>query len=226
MPFQNEYKLDNPVWHSLNEEHARLSINFDGLKCYHPDYCSFCAYENGRMGPGQINEYALLINEFFIVGEKQELSFGLNLKKELICFQMTIDKKFELDNHARILLLSGQFERDLFELVNLVQPGYFRPKTSSMGEYYGIFEDGILVAAAGERMKMNSFTEVSAIVTHPHFRKKGFARQLTGHVVNKVLDEGKMAYLHVAETNAAAIRLYQNLGFSIRRKISFWNFMK
>jgi hypothetical protein len=34
-----------------------------------------------------------------------------------------------------------------------------------LGDYYGIFKDNKLVAVTGERMKVNAFTEVSAIVT-------------------------------------------------------------
>jgi predicted GNAT family acetyltransferase len=79
------------------------------------------------------------------------------------------------------------------------------------------------VAVAGERMKMNDFTEVSAVVTHPSYAGKGFAKQLIAHAANKIFDENKIPYLHVAETNFGAIRLYDNLGFKTRRKISFWH---
>ena len=70
---------------------------------------------------------------------------------------------------------------------------------------------------------MNDFTEVSAIVTHPEHTGKGYARQLITYVVNKILDQEKTPYLHVAETNTGAISLYRKLGFETRRKISFWN---
>jgi len=72
-------------------------------------------------------------------------------------------------------------------------------------------------------MKMNDFTEVSAIVTHPDHSGRGFARQLTAHTVNRILDQNKIPFLHVAESNTHAIKLYEMLGFKTRRKISFWN---
>jgi predicted GNAT family acetyltransferase len=110
--------------------------------------------------------------------------------------------------------------------VNLVQPGYFKSKTVLLGDYFGIFKNEMLVAVTGERMKMNHFTEASAIVTHPDHTGKGYAKQLIAYAVNKIADENKIAYLHVAETNTGAIALYLKLGFVTRRKISFWNFVK
>ena len=88
---------------------------------------------------------------------------------------------------------------------------------------FGLFINGQLVAVTGERMKMNAFTEVSAVVTHPDHAGKGYAKQLVAYTVNKIFEEGKAPYLHVAQTNTGAIALYEKLGFTIRRKISFWN---
>ena len=216
-------KLDDPVWHSLNETHSHFSINYDNLKCYDPGYCPFGGYKgSGEMAEG-IKSYAKLINSFYIVGEKPTFSKDLVLKKELVCLQMVLDRGTGLVVEEEIIKLNHQFEEALFQLVNLVQPGYFKKNTVQLGDYYGIFKDGKLVAVTGERMKMNDFTEVSAIVTHPEHTGKGYAKQLITYLVNKIAGQHKTAYLHVAETNTAAISLYRNLGFHTRRKISFWN---
>src|SRR5262245_26727940 len=95
-----------------------------------------------------------------------------------------------------------------------------------MGNYYGIFQNDELVAVSGERMKMSDCTEVSAVVSHPLHVGKGYAKQLVAFTVNKIFDQNKIPYLHVAESNVAAIRLYQSLGFKTRTKISFWNLVK
>lgn len=108
--------------------------------------------------------------------------------------------------------------------MTLVQPGYFMKNTSDLGNYHGIYKDEKLIAVTGERMKMNKYTEVSAVVTHPEYTGKGYAKQLITHTSNQIFSENKIPYLHVADTNIGAIRLYEKLGFRTRRKISFWNF--
>ena len=216
-------KLDNPVWYSLNETHNNFSINYDNLKCYHPDFCPFGGYKNSNDISGEIDKYAKLINNFFIVGDRPEFSKSLALKNELVCLQMVIGQSIDLAIQEDIIKLNHNYEEDLFKLVNLVQPGYFKNKTIQLGDYYGIFRNGNLVAVTGERMKMNDFVEVSAIVTHPEHTGKGYAKQLITYTVNKILSQNKIPYLHVAETNIGAIKLYEKSGFETRRKISFWN---
>jgi predicted GNAT family acetyltransferase len=107
-----------------------------------------------------------------------------------------------------------------------VQPGYFKSRTFELGAYFGIYENDRLVAAAGERMKMDGYTEVSAVVTHPEHTGKGYAKKLVSYTTARIFAEGRIPYLHVAQTNTAAIYLYEKLGFKTRRKISFWNFVQ
>jgi len=216
-------KLDNPVWHSLSETHKDLSIDYHNIKFYQPAYCPFGGFIDNNNVASRIDEYSKLINNLFVVGEKPFFSNKLFLKKELICVQMVLEKKTEAGIEEDLIKLDNAFSGALSSLVNEVQPGYFKEKTNLMGDYFGIVKDGKLVAVTGERMKMKNFTEVSAVVTHPFYTGKGYARQLVGHTVNKIFDENKIPYLHVAETNLGAIRLYEKLGFTTRRKISFWN---
>lgn len=226
MTTSEENKLDNPVWYSLSENHQKFAIDYGKTKFYHPDYGpfgGFTALENTTIAT---KEYSALIDNFFIVGEKPEIVDILKIAKELVCLQMLIKDKIEIVFDNEIIKLKEEHKEKLFDLVNLVQPGYFKPNTFLLGSYYGIFNDGKLVSIAGERMKMNSFTEVSAIITHPDYTGKGYAKQLTSYVVNAIFDEGKIPFLHVVESNIGAIKLYEKLGFATRRKMSFWNITK
>ena len=202
-------KLDNPVWHSLSETHKNFSIVYIHLKFYGPDYCPFGGFENGDDISGEIDEYTKLIDSFFIVGEKPEFSERIVLKSELVCLQMIMESFADVEFKDPIIKLNGKFEEFFFNLVNLVQPGYFKKKTVMIGNYYGILKDDELVAVTGERMKMNDFTEISAVVTHPSYIGRSFAKQLIARTVEKVLNEGKIPFLHVADTNTAAIHLKQ-----------------
>lgn len=219
-------KLDNPVWHSLSEIHRNFAIDYNQTKFYQPDYCPFGAFSNIEGIEGAIDAYSNLADNFFIVGEKPSHSNSLTLKKELVCDQMIIHHRINADIKDEIIKLTKKDATALFQLVNLVQPGYFRTNTFLLGDYYGIFKDDQLLAVAGERLKMNNYTEISAVVTHPNHTGNGYAKQLVAHVVNNVFNQDKTPYLHVAETNTSAIRLYEKLGFLLRRKISFWNLVK
>jgi len=216
-------ELDNPVWYALSETHSRYKVEFGNIKFYQSDYCPFGAFENEIGIADGINRYSKLCNNFFVVGNKPSFSNRIQLLNELVCNQMIIDQRIDLISHEKIVELGDDHSKDLFDLVNLVQPGYFRPKTRLLGDYYGIFQKNKLVALTGERMKMNQYTEVSAVVTHPDFVGRGFAKQLVAHSVNKIFDQGKLPFLHVTESNVVAIGLYEKLGFRTRRKISFWH---
>jgi len=214
--------LDNPVWNSLSEVHKEYALDYDGVKFFDPEYCPFGGLIKEDIASG-LTEYASLVHSFFIVGDKPTVSEHIAIKKELICDQMILKKPFDLDIFEDIVALNSSGQKsDLSELVNLVQPGYFRIKTSELGQYFGIYKDGKLIAAGGERMKMNHFTEISAIVTHPNHTRRGYAKQIIKRLTDKILSEQKIAYLHVLESNLGAIKLYEKLGFTTRRKMSFW----
>lgn len=220
-------KLDNPAWYSLSETHHKFAVDYNTIQFYHPDYCPFGGFITQENISKAIDAYSELTDNFFIVGEKPQLSNQLELKKELICLQMIINNRLDIEIKENIVALTTSEHIDaLFELVSLVQPGYFKRKTALLGNYFGIFKDNKLIAVTGERMKMNDFTEVSAIVTHPDYTGQGYAKQLIAHAVNTIFDQNKTPYLHVVESNIGAIKLYEKLGFTTRRKMSLWHISK
>lgn len=226
MKNKGESKLDNPVWNSLSESHHEFAIDYNGTKFYNPDYCPFGGFTELETTLEATNQYSALAENFFIVGEKPKISDSLEIAKELVCLQMIAHNPIDLQTDNEIVLLTEKHNEELLHLVNLVQPGYFKTKTPRLGNYYGIFKENQLIAITGERMKMNDFIEISAIITHPDHTGKGYAKQLIKHCVNTILSQNKTPYLHVVESNIGAIKLYEKLGFVTRRKISFWNISK
>jgi len=222
----DDKKLDNPVWHSLSECHRQFSVDYEGIKFYHPDYCPFGGFITTKALSKHIDAYSKMVDNFYIVGERPELPTHLQLKQELVCLQMVLTNGIDTRIKENITPLTSEHIGDLFRLVNLVQPGYFKPKTALLGNYFGIFKNGELVAATGERMRMNDFVEVSAIVTHPNHTRQGYAKQLIAHTTNTIFNQHQTPYLHVVENNIGAINLYEHSGFVTRRKISFWNITK
>lgn len=223
---KNIIKLDNPVWFSLSEKQKHFSIDNKDVKFYHPDYCPFGGFISAEDTTVCLEDYSKLVDNFFIVGEKPVLSNRLILKKELVCLQMIIQSRIETEINQNITALTKEHMVALSQLINLVQPGYFSRKTALLGNYFGIVKNDKLIAVAGERMQMNDYVEVSAVVTHPDYTGQGYAKQLVTHVVNHIFDKQQVPFLHVLESNTAAIKLYEKIGFFTRRKISFWNISK
>ena len=104
----------------------------------------------------------------------------------------------------------------MLELLEITQPGPFFIDTIELGNYYGVREDGRLIAMAGERMKLEGYTEISAVCTHPSCRRRGLGGALSSIVAKGIQDRGELPFLLVAENNHGAIRLYERLGCKIR----------
>jgi predicted GNAT family acetyltransferase len=114
----------------------------------------------------------------------------------------------------------------MVELVRLTQPGPFERRTFELGGYVGVFaEPGPgedrprLIAIAGERIRFPGHTEISAVCTHPDARGRGLAATLTHHIAQRVQARSEVPFLHVAEHNDNARRVYERLGFRTRRMV-------
>lgn len=218
----NEAQLDNPVWYALSTVHRHLATGQDGILFYQPEFGVF----GGHAGNGHFAEaiaaYTAATTHFFIVGNLPPLPASVQLLGEMVSDQMVTTDPIPFTQANEIVPLNEEHTHELYQLVNGVQPGYFMRRTPELGRYYGIFEQGQLVAVTGERMQTDRYTEISAVVTHPLHTGRGYAGQLVAHVVNGVLEQQKLPFLHVTETNTRAIGLYSRLGFRFRRKMSFW----
>ena len=110
---------------------------------------------------------------------------------------------------------------DMLALVAETQPGPFLSGTIEFGGYVGIRREGRLVAMAGERLQPPGYVEISAVATDPAHRGQGLGELLVRTVVSSATERGAVPFLHAATDNAGAIRLYERLGFALRRAVSF-----
>jgi ribosomal protein S18 acetylase RimI-like enzyme len=118
-----------------------------------------------------------------------------------------------------IVVLGSDDVPAMMELVELTKPGPFNVRTHELGLFLGIRIGDQLVAMAGERMKLDGYTEITAVCTHPSHRGRGYAQALLSAVSRKILARGEAPFLHVFSDNKPAIALYRRSGLSIRRRI-------
>lgn len=217
-------KLDNLVWHCLSETHQEFALNYGDLKCYHPDFCPFGSFiGDGDLTP-QLAEHLKISGPFFILGNKPRFSDQVRLKDEFLCVQMVIENPIDRPIEEEIIPINGKHEDELFDFMQRFYPSFFKRKTSLLGDYFGIFKANELVAVTGERMQMDGYAEVSAVVTHSSHLGKGYAKQLVTHAVNHIFEKNKIPFLHATADHLKTIELYERLGFKLRRNISLWPF--
>jgi predicted GNAT family acetyltransferase len=114
---------------------------------------------------------------------------------------------------ASVMLDPAGDAAEMIALKAIAFPGFFGARTPEMGRYRGIRVNGELVAMAGERLAFPGYREVSAICTHPAHLGHGYAQRLTHEATAVILADGDIPFLHVAGGNAAAIHIYEQLGF-------------
>jgi predicted GNAT family acetyltransferase len=65
------------------------------------------------------------------------------------------------------------------------------------------------------------WTEISAVCTDPAYRGHGLATRLVRAVAAGIRARGETPFLHTSAANGAAIRLYESIGFRLRRHTAF-----
>jgi ribosomal protein S18 acetylase RimI-like enzyme len=108
---------------------------------------------------------------------------------------------------------------EMLALTAATQPGPFAARTIELGRYLGIRRNGALAAMAGERIRLDGFTEVSAVCVHPDHRGQGYAAELILALTASIAARSETPILHVFSSNAPAIALYRKLGFTSRRQL-------
>lgn len=220
-----QYKpLDNPGWNALQTVHKKFANGTEAIKRYPADVLRVA----GCADPctADLHEIEPLVKpgeKVFIVGDIPPLPKNWTNYITIDCIQMVCLelKILPVKEKAQIKPLNESDHEEMISLINLVQPGFFFRNTYLLGDYFGIRQDGKLVAVAGERLKMTGLTEVSAVVTHPDYTGRGYAQQLVAHVAAKNFDEGNTPFLHFLTTNDRARKVYELVGFQYRRIIPF-----
>lgn len=214
------HPLDNPVWASLRSRHTHLAQMHGGAGRYSAEVAPFVAVD--PQAPDAARDLTRLVaagESVLFVGPAPALASGWSVEGPIPIAQMICSTKIAAGDGPEIVELSAARVNDMLALTALVYPHYFRPRTVEMGRYLGIYQDGKLIAMAGERMGMDDYQEISAVCTHPDFTGRGHAQRLVAEINNAALDNGCVPFLHVSHENTRAKSLYERLGYVHRTDV-------
>jgi ribosomal protein S18 acetylase RimI-like enzyme len=214
-------QLERPPWSALTTTHSSFALGNDLARRYQPEVAPMAALREvsdacmqaltGLMKPGEV--VGLFSAE--PVSANRDLNVIAHKTVEQMVFEGT---KAPPVADAYVNLTSADVP-EMMQLVDLTKPGPFSPRTIALGSYIGIRLDGRLVAMAGERMRFDGFTEISAVCTHPDCRGSGHASFLVGTLMQNILARGETPFLHIFSDNTRAAALYRQLGFTYRRSL-------
>ncbi len=217
--------LDNPVWNALISGNSHLAHGSERVRYFDPEVSPFAGLlESTSQHLLELNEAAAPGRRFFLWADA--LLPMPKVWEVIDCIkghQMVYNnRKVEGYDHSAITKLADKNVPEMVALAKLTKPGPFGTRTLAFGNYEGIFADDKLVAMTGQRFHCFDYIEISAVCTHPAHTGKGYARKLLLSQLTQIMQSSCTPYLHVREDNERAVRIYQDLGFDIRKTVYFY----
>lgn len=213
--------LDNPIWNALDTGNKTWAHGTAHAKYMKRDVGIFAGLQNND-GSDLVDLHAQLPEKSFVIlftlGEI-DVPQGWRIETKEPLLQMVYAQQNLPDLESKELIaLQENHIPAMLDLTALTHPGPFFSRTIDLGTYEGVFDGNNLVAMAGQRLQPDPYTEVSAVCTHPLHTGKGHAAKLIRSQVRKILEAGRIPFLHVLPENPAC-RLYEKLGFEIRKQM-------
>jgi ribosomal protein S18 acetylase RimI-like enzyme len=218
--------LDNPIWNSLTSHRSNFAEGGDLARRFQPEIGPLAGVKNQSPEAyaelGELlssEEYAVLFLDSAPTPPPDWRVRVHSYGNQMVCGTVRDEPIGDFGSDPGIQPLGEADVPEMLELTALTDPGPFRARTIELGGFLGIRENGRLAAMAGQRLAIPGYAEVTAVCTHPDFRGRGYARALVSAVTRTIHERGETPILHVYSANTAAIRVYEGLGFVLRRKL-------
>lgn len=213
----DEALLDNPVYAALSGPQASFAEVRGRVRRFQADVAPFLAMPPDATAEDWRDAAELISpSSYAATLSRGEVPEGWELVRAFDVTQM-VEERLSGADYPEAVTLGLADAQEMLELVAETEPGPFMPRTVELGRYLGVRRDGMLVAMAGERFRLDGWTEISAVCTKPAYRGQGVATRLMAALIAGIHGRSERAFLHVLTTNTGAIRLYEQLGFRIRR---------
>jgi ribosomal protein S18 acetylase RimI-like enzyme len=221
--------LDNPAWNALISGNKELSFGDEEVRYFNKEVSPFAAFDVNKADRFQ-KLYELIPHQgpvLFVSPTELDIPAPWKISQMIEGLQMVCNiSPGEESGKAKLIPLTEKNLPRMIELAKLTNPGPFGSQTIKFGHYQGIFDQDKLVAMAGQRLHAFNYAEISAVCTDPEYIGKGFARQLLVYHINRIRAASEIPFLHVKADNERAIKLYEYLGFSVRKPVYFYVVMK
>ena len=220
---QKAAALANPVWEALATTQAHFNCGDERLRYFPEDVAPFAGLPNWDEADLQfLTRHLPAGRRFFLLQEKAvEIPDEFEVILQLPLYQMIATGAVMQVDGPGIRPLGREDVPRMVALTRMTRPGPFAENTIDFGNYVGIFEGEKLIAMGGERLRVPGYAEVSAICTDPDYRGRNLATGVLAHVAQGIIDRGEIPFLHTKTDNAAAIRVYEKIGFEYNREIFF-----
>ena len=211
--------FDNIIWDALSGTQRPISVGNDRIRRYAPGFPLIMAAADPRSPDLESMEAHCDPGErLYLCGWNGPMPAGWNLEVDAAVAVMSWRGATpEID--PRAVRLGPEHVPAMLHLFESCKPGPYATRPMDIGEWYGVFEDGRLVAMAGERMHAGEWREVSGVATLPECQGKGYAKRLTERVIASQAARGLKTFLHVFPGNTRAIDLYKRMGFVVEREM-------
>ena len=210
--------LLRPVWNCLNGRQSHLAVASGAAVRIDPGYGPFAAARD-TSDQAQAALTGLLTGPddsvWLIEAEPWPAPPGTRVMRTATLLQMVAEHpQSPQPDDGEFAVLGEADAPEMAALAHATEPGPWGPRTHRYGQFYGLRHGDRLIAMAGERMlPATGLAEVSGVCTWPEFRGAGLAVRLIRRVMAAQRARGDMPFLHSFAANAAAIRLYEQLGF-------------
>lgn len=207
--------LDNIIWTSLIGDKRLHAVGSGSVRRFADGFSALVGFEVPEDPDlDLLRRYCQPGESFYCACWSGECPEGWSNEAETTMFKMVWDgiapPKVDDDQMVKLQAEHAQAALDLAILTN---PGPFGLRTMELGDYYGYFDGGKLIAMSGERMSALPYREVSGVCTHADHQGRGMARKLINKLVADELARGEIPFLHVLSANETARRLYESIGF-------------
>jgi ribosomal protein S18 acetylase RimI-like enzyme len=218
---RDEALLDNPAYAALCGAHAKLAQVRGRARRYPADVAPFLALPSPPSTEDWRDAACLVPPGTYVAGryDAGALPEGWRAVQALDVVQMIEERVTGVECPEAISLGAADVP-EMLELVAQTEPGPFLRRTVELGDYLGIRRDGALVAMAGERFRVDGWTEISAVCTKPDHQGQGLASSLMGALIAGIQRRSERVFLHAMSANTGAIRLYETLGFRVRERVT------